>query len=150
MNFASPSSGYSYNAGLGISCCRPLLSESILAGNFRYLYQLRFLNFSGIEIRYRQATYNVRPSAVTEGLPADISLGIRKTPEIMADVERLRDRSRLDTNALSASSLKLYINCPLAFYLEHVAEIKVPDPFKTLYVACRYRISIPEKLRKRN
>lgn len=110
----------------------------------RYLYQLRFLNFSGIEIRYRQATYNVRPSAVTEVLPADISLGIRKTPEIMADVERLRDRSRLDTNALSASSLKLYINCPLAFYLEHVAEIKVPDPFKNYIDDATYGTIIHE------
>jgi len=110
----------------------------------RYLYQLRFLNFSGIEIRYRQATYNVRPPAVTEGLPADISLGIRKTPEIMADVERLRDRSRLDTNALSASSLKLYINCPLAFYLEHVAEIKVPDPFKNYIDDATYGTIIHE------
>ncbi len=92
----------------------------------RFLYQLRFMNFKGINVTYKSASLGVIPPPRPQ-LPSGNASGVQKTAEVMARVNRFRDPDCLRTNALSASALKTYINCPLSFYLEYVADIKVPD-----------------------
>lgn len=92
----------------------------------RFLYQLRFLQFNNTEISYHAALFSP-VSLANEQLPSGEGHGVVKTPGIMAKINRLRDPKCLKSNAFSASSLKKYINCPLSFYLEYVADLKIPD-----------------------
>lgn len=92
----------------------------------RFLYQLRFLQLKDTTVRYESAIFN--PISIqSDKLPSGAGHGVIKTPEIMERINRLRDPKHLRDNALSASALKMYINCPLSFYLQYVADMKVPD-----------------------
>jgi RecB family exonuclease len=51
---------------------------------------------------------------------------IYKTPEVIALLNRFMDST--SNKRLSASAINTYINCPLAFYMERVADIKIADP----------------------
>lgn len=55
------------------------------------------------------------------------NISIRKTPEIMAQLDHYRaiDNPRF----LSASAINLYINCPLSFYLSYIAGYKREEEF---------------------
>ncbi|MDE6461952.1 MAG: PD-(D/E)XK nuclease family protein [Muribaculaceae bacterium] len=92
----------------------------------RFLYQLRFIRLKNTSVRYESAIFSP-VSLQSDKLPSGSGSGIVKTPEIMKRINRLRDIDCLHSNALSASALKMYINCPLSFYLQHIADIKVPD-----------------------
>lgn len=86
----------------------------------RYLYQLRYM-FPTDRIHYYSGKYNVVP------LPRR-GIEVRKTPEVMRSLRRLLDPE--SGQRLSASVINRYINCPLSFYLERVADIRVADPAK--------------------
>lgn len=96
----------------------------------RYLYQLRFLDKPNVEVSYQLAGYTVTPPEADGMLPADHQSGVAKTESVMESLNRFRSPECVKTNALSASSLKDYISCPLEFYLKHVAGIKTPDPMR--------------------
>lgn len=86
----------------------------------RYLYQLRYMFPTG-NIRYFSGKYPIEP-------PVRRNIVVEKTPEVMASLRRLLDPA--SGQKLSASVINRYINCPLAFYLERVADIHVADPIK--------------------
>jgi len=86
----------------------------------RYLYQLRYM-FPTDRIRYFSGKYPVEP-------PVRRQIEVVKTPEVMVGLRRLLDPE--SGQRLSASVINRYINCPLAFYLERVADIHVADPIK--------------------
>lgn len=85
----------------------------------RYLSQLLYL--------YKPAgiTNRILGYSVESRQPAPIQ--VRKTPEIMAELERYR--SKENPRYLSASAINLYINCPLSFYLTYIAGYKREDEF---------------------
>ncbi|MDE7387753.1 MAG: PD-(D/E)XK nuclease family protein, partial [Muribaculaceae bacterium] len=95
----------------------------------RFLYQLRFLGFRGVDVNYSAATFGSL-SASNLQLPADKATGVIKTPAVMKRLERFRDPDCLHSNALSASALNKYLRCPLSFYLEYVADLKIPDDYR--------------------
>lgn len=53
---------------------------------------------------------------------------IYKTPQIMRAIERYRTPG--SGKALSASSIRSYIECPLKFYLEYICHIKRQDEIR--------------------
>lgn len=86
----------------------------------RYLYQLRYMFPTG-SIRYYSGKYPVEP-------PVRRKIEVCKTPEVMHSLRRILDPE--SDQRLSASVINRYINCPLSFYLERVADIRVADPVK--------------------
>lgn len=86
----------------------------------RYLYQLRYF-FNPANITYDIGKYYIEP-----GLTEDIV--VEKTDAVM---DRLNRYMEPDSGFnLSASAFKQYIKCPLQFYFERVACIKLPDEIK--------------------
>lgn len=86
----------------------------------RYLYQLRYFFESG-NVTYEIGKYYIEPGAKE---PLEMS----KTPEIMRRLHRYLDpESGMN---LSASAFKQYIKCPMQFYYERVADIKLSDEIK--------------------
>lgn len=79
----------------------------------RYVSQLLYL-FPDSNIKHDIAFYPM-PSFESEVIE------IPKTPEIMT---KLLEYSRPGGRTLSASSLKEYIRCPLAFYLDYICNLK--------------------------
>ncbi|MDE6383311.1 MAG: PD-(D/E)XK nuclease family protein [Paramuribaculum sp.] len=76
----------------------------------RYLSQLLYI--AGRDrIRHTTASFTAR---IFDSLPITIS----KTPEVMAKLDEFRRPE--SGRALSASSIKTYINCPLEFYLSKI------------------------------
>lgn len=82
----------------------------------RYLAQLLYLNGNS-GIRHRLGVYNAQRFTRQP-------ISVRKTPEIMAKLNRFRAGG--DRN-LSASSLNTYISCPLNFYLQYVEGFNPSD-----------------------
>lgn len=95
----------------------------------RYLYQLRYLSAGLCDVTFTMGRY---PITLTEApqLESARDKGVRKTPEVMARLNRFRDASHIEGFKLSASAINQYINCPLSFFLERVAEIRIPDEQK--------------------
>lgn len=85
----------------------------------RYLNQLIHL--------YRPAGLSARVIGYGMNSADEIQLEVRKTPEIMAQLERYR--SLENPRFLSASALNTYINCPLSFYLSYIAGYKREDEY---------------------
>lgn len=95
-------------------------TQGVGAGQMsRYLSQLIHL--------YRPRGLSSRVLGYRMNPVADIHLEVRKTPEILARLERYR--SRENPLYLSASALNTYINCPLSFYLSYIAGYKREDDF---------------------
>lgn len=57
--------------------------------------------------------------------PQAPEIGVRKTPEIMAVINRYR--SATSPLYLSASSIKQYVGCPMSFYFEKIAHYRRED-----------------------
>lgn len=93
----------------------------------RFLYQLRFLQFKGVTVKYLSGNFGPVSLQMSE-LPANKNVGVVKDESVMAALNRYRNPDMLKDFAISASSFKKYINCPLSFYFEYVADLKVPDP----------------------
>lgn len=85
----------------------------------RYLIQLLYTMRGAVEISHSSATFSGRPFA-----PPGIA--VRKDER----VRRLLDRflTKGSGRNLSASSINVYIDCPLHFYLRHVEELDTDDP----------------------
>ncbi len=94
----------------------------------RYITQLRFLNFPGVELTSSMVSF-ANPKA---GRKALIQPGqtLAKTPELLEELHKFADPEHIDTHRLSASRLKGYLNCPLAFFLATVDGIDIPEPDK--------------------
>lgn len=80
----------------------------------RYLAQLLYL--------YKPKNLQHKVLGYQFGIPEDKTPAVRKTPEIMSELERFR--SSVNPRYLSASSINTYINCPLSFYLSYIAGYK--------------------------
>lgn len=85
----------------------------------RYLNQLIHL--------YRPASLTSRVLGFGMDPTEEVRLEMRKSPEIMAELEKFR--SDENPRHLSASALNTYINCPLSFYLTYIAGYKREDEF---------------------
>ncbi len=94
----------------------------------RFISQLRYLNFPGVELRLHMAslTGNAADGAATPLIPAELNLP--KSQRIMQKLNRFRDASLKDSFSLSASTLETYLKCPMAFFLQKVEGINPPDP----------------------
>lgn len=86
----------------------------------RYLYQLRYF-LPPEKVKYEMGKYFIVP-----GVKNDIE--VAKDDAVMRRINRYKDDG--SGYNLSASALKQYISCPLSFYLERVADIRIPDEVK--------------------
>lgn len=86
----------------------------------RYLYQLRYF-LPPEKVKYEMGKYFIVPGGRH-------SIEIAKDDAVMRRLDRYREEG--SGYNLSASSLKQYIACPLSFYLERVADIRLPDEVK--------------------
>lgn len=93
----------------------------------RFIFQLRYLDFPGVDVRMQMASYAGMAVCDTPPLIAP-GAEVVKSPRIMAKLNRFRDTAQLQRYSFSASSLKEYLSCPLAFFLQHVEGIAPPDP----------------------
>jgi hypothetical protein len=91
----------------------------------RFLYQLRFLTPKGVDVKYFGSAFEMNPLGAPV-LNAG-TCGVKKTPEVMALLNRYRDPQKVNQFKFSASSLKTYLDCPLHFYLERVADLAIAD-----------------------
>ncbi len=85
----------------------------------RYLNQLIHL--------YRPSELSNRIIGYKVGSRREMRIQVKKTPEIVNELKRYL--SMANPRYLSASAINLYINCPLSFYLTHIAGYKREDEF---------------------
>ncbi len=85
----------------------------------RYIHQLEKLH-PECDIRYKYPNFNVKA-------PKEITISVRKTDRIMRLLNAFRDPVQKEKKRLSPSSINMYINCPLQFYLANVEGLKIDD-----------------------
>lgn len=83
----------------------------------RYYKQLKFLYKDKFDIREKIATYKVSSSE-------NLTISIQKSPEIM---DKLNMFLAGGSKPLSASSINMYLNCPLQFYFMVVEQMTEAD-----------------------
>ncbi|MCM1319444.1 MAG: PD-(D/E)XK nuclease family protein [Muribaculaceae bacterium] len=85
----------------------------------RYLLQLRYLNSGGVKPQQATARFDLDMEKVHGSL---------SVPKDMAIQEKLKAYLTPGSGkALSASSLKEYLKCPLKFYFSYIRELKVDE-----------------------
>lgn len=84
----------------------------------RFITQLEF-EISEQQLKNVQLEYPIVSFPFT--IPKPESISVKKTPEIISAIHDFE---------FSASALNVYINCPLAFYLNNLCCIQKPDTFK--------------------
>ena len=98
----------------------------------RYFNQIKYLYNDSFDISEKLAVYKVSSSE-------SLSISVHKTPQIM---ERLSNFLSGGERSLSASSINMYLNCPLQFYFsvvekmedeEEVAETIESSMFGTIF-----------------
>lgn len=82
----------------------------------RYFYQLKHLYSDMFDIRERLAVYEVSSSE-------SISISVSKTPAIVSKLNDFLKGER----SLSASSINMYLDCPLQFYFSVVERMQEED-----------------------
>lgn len=85
----------------------------------RYLNQLIYL--------YKPQGLSNRIIGYSVESRGEVDIHVKKTPEILKELQRYQATE--NQRYLSASALNLYINCPLSFYLTHIAGYKREDEF---------------------
>ena len=83
----------------------------------RYLHQL-YYNY-GLDIKRKTVAYDISFSNIE-------NIQIEKTPQVMQKLSLFLKNDE-DSRALSASSIKTYIDCPLQFYLTQIEKAEQPD-----------------------
>lgn len=83
----------------------------------RFIHQLVHI------LRPKHMKCKVLPYRLT-GLP-ESTISVRKTPDIMAKINRYRDKD--NPLYLSATAIERYLGCPVSFYLERIAGFKQGD-----------------------
>lgn len=94
----------------------------------RYITQLRFLNFPGVELTSSMVSFSNPKAGRKVLIPPGRTLA--KNAELLTELNKFADPQHMDTHRLSASRLKGYLNCPLAFFLATVDGIDIPEPDK--------------------
>ena len=109
----------------------------------RYIKQLKYLY--GVSVKEQVATYELKGDSETP-VPA-----VTKDAAIL---EKMEERFFRQGKAFSASSLNVYLKCPLCFYYQYVAGIKVQEEvteemdandFGTIYHAVMQKVYEPYK-----
>lgn len=103
----------------------------------RFIYQLQYLNFPGVEITLRNTTIGATTPNTSVPIIAP-GIEIPKTPRIMAKLDRYRDPNLCNKFSLSASALKEYVSCPVKFLFQRVENINPPDPQSETMTAADY------------
>ncbi len=105
------------------------------ARNVYLLYDARSTGLKSRQMsRYiHQLTHIFKPENMTRRVlpyrmsaPEPPAFTVEKTPEVMARLNRYRDHTNM-RHSLSASSIKLYAGCPMAFYFEKVMGYRRED-----------------------
>lgn len=103
----------------------------------RYISQLKYLlNPPGM--RFVSKTYQIKPvEQRTIEIPkvADPE-GIVKNDEIMEKINRFRDKE--NPRYLSPTSISRFLECPLGFFLEYIADYREPDEIKDFIDASKW------------
>ncbi|NDW10001.1 PD-(D/E)XK nuclease family protein [Dysgonomonas sp. 520] len=90
-------------------------TEGLQTGEIsRYFYQLKHLYSDRFDIRERLAVYEVSANA-------SLSISMKKTEEVQ---EKLNSFLHGGDRSLSASSINMYLDCPLQFYFSVVEQLK--------------------------
>ncbi len=93
--------------------------SGVAAGEMsRYLYQLQYLIRPDV-IKF--STCNLKTTSSSER-----PISVTKDDAVMARLNKYREQPKIageKQKNLSASVLKTYLNCPLAFYLKHVCDL---------------------------
>ena len=113
-------------------------SGGLVSGEMsRFIFQLRYLDFPGVEFSLREASFgNDAPKVMLPAIPVGTS--VPKTPRIMEKLKRFLDPSQCERFSLSASSLKEYLTCPVQFMFQRVENITPPDPVSETMTAADY------------
>lgn len=82
----------------------------------RYFYQLKHLYSDMFDIRERLAVYEVSSSE-------SLAISVPKTPQILEKLRLFQTGER----SLSASSINMYLDCPLQFYFSVVEKMEDED-----------------------
>ena len=90
----------------------------------RYLTQLIYTKDQG-NIHHTYVDYTHHPSTVRE-------ITVEKSPSVMKELQTF---TRPGGARISASALKTYMRCPLAFYLQYVKGLREPDEPKDCLTA---------------
>lgn len=93
----------------------------------RFIFQLRYLDFPGVELQMHLASFAGELSTGNAPLIPE-ALSMPKTERIMKKLNRFRDPVQLDSYSVSASALEGYLRCPMSFFLQRVEGITPPDP----------------------
>lgn len=86
----------------------------------RYIYQLKHI--------YKPAGMKMTVVPFRLSAPDAPSIEIRKSPRVMAEIEKYRTPG--SGRHLSASSIKKFLACPLSFYLEYIADFREDDEMR--------------------
>lgn len=94
----------------------------------RFILQLRYLNFPGVELNLHMASLTGHTAADTAIPLIPTELNLPKSDRIMQKLNRFRNAALKDSFSLSASTLETYLKCPMAFFLQKVEGINPPEP----------------------
>jgi len=83
----------------------------------RYFSQIKHLYHDSFDIREKLAVYKVSSNE-------SLAISIKKTPQIMGKLNAFLQRGE---RRLSASSINMYLNCPLQFYFSVVERLEEED-----------------------
>lgn len=103
----------------------------------RYISQLRYLVMPP-SMKFISKTYQIKPtdSRIISIPKIPDEQGIVKNYEIMEKVNRFRDPD--NPRYLSPTSINRYLECPLGFFLEYVADYREPDEIKDYIDASKW------------
>ncbi|MDE7153856.1 MAG: PD-(D/E)XK nuclease family protein [Muribaculaceae bacterium] len=103
----------------------------------RYITQLKYL-MRPVNMKFVSKTYQIKPSEKREiELPKVVdSKGIIKDNRIMEKINRFRNTE--NPLYLSPTSIIRYLQCPLGFFLEYIADYREPDEIKDYIDASKW------------
>ncbi|MEE0978348.1 MAG: PD-(D/E)XK nuclease family protein [Muribaculaceae bacterium] len=96
----------------------------------RYISQLRYL-VQPQQMKFINKSYQIKPSNTREIILHKTSTnqpGVAKSDDIMRKINQFRDPE--NPRYLSPSSINRFLECPLGFFLEYVADFREPDEIK--------------------
>lgn len=96
----------------------------------RFARQLLHLRLPGVTATRMEVDLTSEDGFAERRVAIELDTVVAKTPEVMKRLGLYLDPDQVDYFHLSASALKSYLACPMAFYLQRVADIYPADPVK--------------------
>lgn len=113
----------------------------------RYITQLKYL-LRPAKMKFVSKTYQIKPSEKREIVMPKVvdSKGIVKDNRIMEKINRFRDTE--NPLYLSPTSIIRYLQCPLGFFLEYIADYREPDEIKDYIDASKWGTIVHQVMEK--